>query len=228
MLSLFRRIKEKIIFEFTKLYSFVFCVRYLSFKEAKLCPILISPKVRIGHIPRGSIKIRQPLRKYMIQIGLHSGSEGLPCHSNGFLSIGVGGVVAFGGSAIISEGCGIRVDSGVLTIGSQFYCNKNCFIRITCNANIGNDCMFGWNVKLNTTDGHPVIFNGKEKQSEGSITIGNHVWIGSDTAVTKNAQIPDDSLICQNSLVNKKFTCKNSLIGGIPAKIIADGYNWVR
>ena len=44
--------------------------------------------------------------------------------------------------------------------------------------------------------------------------------------LVKGANIPDGCAIAPYSFVNKQFTDKNSLIAGIPAKIIKNDINW--
>lgn len=218
-------LKNIFVFEIIKSYSFLFCLRHLPWYQAKKIPILISPKVRLGVIREGGIRIVGPISPYMIQIGMKTGSEGFP-HGNTYVSVHPGGLLEFNGKTVISEGSCIRVDKEKLTIGSDFYCNNNCFLRVTQNIVIGNDVMFGWNIIMNTSNGHPVFKEGVEQQMEAPIVIGNHVWIASDTTIAKGTQIADGCIVAQKSLVNGRFEAANSLIAGVPARIIAYNYNW--
>ena len=216
-----------IYFQYLKSYSFLFCLRHLPWYQAKKIPILISPKVRLGVIRERGIRIVGPISPYMIQIGMKNGSEGFP-HGNTYISVHPGGLLEFNGKAVISEGTCIRVDKEKLTIGSDFYCNNNCFLRVTRNIVIGNDVMFGWNIILNTSNGHPVYRNGVERPMESPITIGNHVWIASDTSVCKGVTIADGCLVLQKSLLNGHYDIPHSLIAGNPARIITSDYVWRR
>ena len=60
------------------------------------------------------------------------------------------------------------------------------------------------------------------------IYIGNHVWIGAWARLCKDVYIPDGCIIGMGSIVTKKFTKKNSIIAGNPAKVVKEDVNWVR
>ena len=228
MKHIFSTLINKLSFEITRLYSLYFCLRYLPFRQAKLIPILISPKVKITDMALGRIKIMGNARPYQITIGLETGSCGYPKMGHGSVTVKPMGKIIFMGRGIISEGTGLRVDKGTLKIGDEFYCNNNCFIRITQDTNIGSDVIFGWNVVLNTSDGHKVLKSKVPKTDEGTIIIGNHVWVAADVTICKGSVIPDGCIVSQKSLVNKAFTNNNTLLGGIPAKEISPDYNWER
>jgi acetyltransferase-like isoleucine patch superfamily enzyme len=59
-----------------------------------------------------------------------------------------------------------------------------------------------------------------------SIYIGYHTWICESVRVLKGAYIGHDSVVGMGSIVtNKKFE-PNSLITGIPAKVVKTNINW--
>ena len=113
-----------------------------------------------------------------------------------------------------------------MAIGSHFWCNGDCFFHCTTKITIGDNNMYGWNISFNTTDGHHVYDNGMQKPMEGSIVIGNHVWIASHCIVGKNTAVGNDCVVAQHSLLSKKYTDSNCLIGGIPAKVLKNNYSW--
>ena len=135
--------------------------------------------------------------------------------------------LVFRGHAVIAQGTVIRCDNGAtISFGDNFYCNCNCYFRSTKSITFGNDCLIGWNVVMNTSDGHKVWHDGEEVQKEGSITIGNHVWMTANCNLLKNVVVPNDSIIANNALVNKSFTQSHCLIGGLPARIIKTNIDW--
>lgn len=99
-------------------------------------------------------------------------------------------------------------------------------MRSTNMISFGNDCMLGWNITLNTTDGHSIWHDGKEVQKEAPITIEDNVWITPNSSFVKGAQISSGCIVTQGAVVIGKFTENNCLIGGIPAKIISHNVNW--
>lgn len=61
------------------------------------------------------------------------------------------------------------------------------------------------------------------------IHIGNYCWVGNTSTVSGGAALPDYTIVCSNSLVNSHTNAipENSIIGGIPAKLISTGYRRV-
>ena len=62
------------------------------------------------------------------------------------------------------------------------------------------------------------------------VIIGDRVWIGNRTTISKGSVIPDDNIVASNSLVNKDFSLIGSfnMLAGIPAKVIKKGINRIR
>ena len=58
------------------------------------------------------------------------------------------------------------------------------------------------------------------------IVIGNHVWIARRSMILKGVTIPDNSIISSYTLVNKRFVEQNTIIAGIPAKVVKRQINW--
>jgi acetyltransferase-like isoleucine patch superfamily enzyme len=132
----------------------------------------------------------------------------------------------FNGNANIFSGTVMVIRKATLILGAHFLYNSDCFFQITRDVSIGDDCLMGWDVQFNSTDGHPVCVARKEKEMSGSISIGNHVWIGADNLIFKNTDIPDGYVVAQRSLVSRKFDHPNCLIGGKPARLIKENYCW--
>ena len=86
--------------------------------------------------------------------------------------------------------------------------------------------MWGWNIALNTSDGHYTFNNGIDRPFEGPIVIGNHVWIASNCIVSKNTEVASECIIAQVTLLTGVFGEENCLIAGLPAKIIKRNYTW--
>ena len=97
-----------------------------------------------------------------------------------------------------------------------------CFDRIS----IGERVEVTWDCQIYDTSFHYII---KEDGICGPLTIpieiGNHVWIGNRTTVSKGAKIPSNSIVASNSLVSKDFSRfgEGILIAGIPAQVKQEG-----
>ncbi|MBP9185562.1 MAG: hypothetical protein KBE91_01890 [Bacteroidia bacterium] len=94
--------------------------------------------------------------------------------------------------------------------------------------------MFGPNVRLWDTDNHPLNpierhtqceyiahhgFIDSYEASGGNINIGNDVWIGMDAIVLGGVEIGNGAVVAAGSIVTKSIP-PNTLVGGVPAKII--------
>ena len=92
---------------------------------------------------------------------------------------------------------------------------------------IGNNCMFSGNVMLHLTDGHSITdYNGKLLNYGANVVIGDNVWVGRNSTILKNASIPDFTIIGMGSIVSKRFNEKNTIIAGVPAKIVKKDVLW--
>lgn len=90
--------------------------------------------------------------------------------------------------------------------------------------------MFSSAIKLWGSDGHTItnLENNKILNKSTGIEIGNHVWICENVRILKNSLISDHSVAANSSLICKKFTDSNIVIGGNPAEIIKKGIDWTR
>lgn len=128
----------------------------------------------------------------------------------------------------IARGTTIIIDGAQLQIGNDFYCNKNCYFRASRNLFFSNVCQVGWNVQINTSDGHAIFHDGKSQVSDLPINIGNHVWITSNTIITKGVSIADGCIIAQGAVVTKSINEPRALAGGVIAKVILQNIEWKR
>ena len=132
------------------------------------------------------------------------------------------------------QGCSFAFEDSncSITIGKNTTMENHCelssaepFSKII----VGDDCMFSAYVIIRTTDSHSII-DCKSKMRinpAGNVIIGNHVWLGISTIVLKGASIGDDCVVGARSLVTKSFP-SNSLIAGLPAKVIRENITWAR
>lgn len=207
------------------IHSLYFCIRVFPIGEALKVPVNISRNVKIGKVYPGCIVLSRPICHNMLYIG-HQGYEAV-AENQGLINIEKGGKIIVEGKARFGQGVRLWIDEGaVLTIGDNFYCNKNCLFRVYDNVSFGKDVLFGWNIELNTTDGHYVKIGNKEKQNHSPIALGNHIWVASHVILGKGTVLPDDTVVAECSLVNDSFSERNSLIGGIPAKVLRTDVYW--
>lgn len=122
-------------------------------------------------------------------------------------------------------GMNLKVQTNVLIspytqIGNNVEINENC--RIRANVVIGNDVLLAPNVSLLTINHTfnridiPIRLQG---ETQGFITIGNDVWIGTNAIILPNVTIGNHVIIGAGAVVTKDIP-SNAIVGGNPAKII--------
>ncbi len=113
-------------------------------------------------------------------------------------------------------------DNAVLNLGKGFVNNNvkiSCFEKIT----IGDDVKISEDVLIRDSDNHRIVRSGYIKTAP--ITIGNHVWIGARATILKGVTIGDGAVIAAGAVVTKNVP-PNSLVGGVPARIINNTIEW--
>lgn len=107
------------------------------------------------------------------------------------------------------------------------FCGSNtkiiCFDRITL-----NDTRVTWDCQIMDTSFHYLEKMDRPEQFDrltAPVYLGNHVWIGNNTTISKGAVVPDETIIASHSLVNKDFSAigPNNMLAGIPAVVKTKG-----
>lgn len=105
-------------------------------------------------------------------------------------------------------------------LGDNFLMNYNGIILDIAPVTIGDNVMIGPNTMI-VTVGHPL--SAKERRNHIAIakpvTIGNDVWIGGNVTVLPGVTIGNNVVVAAGSVVTKDVP-DNSLVGGVPAKLI--------
>lgn len=109
-----------------------------------------------------------------------------------------------------------------LHVGAGTFINTGfrCGVPDGAIIKIGRDCAVGPRVSIETVN-HNLLWTNAEKWGveKLSVKVGDRVWIGSGTIICPGVEIGDDSVIAAGAVVTKSFP-ENSIIGGVPAKLI--------
>lgn len=204
--------------------SVQFCLHFFPLKDALKRPIQIHHKLQFDIKSGAKIIIDTPLQSNLIKIGI---DNTLYIQAkNSIIHLESDSVLHFSANAIFSKGICLWLEKGAkMNIGTNFFCNNNCTFRCTNQITLHDNVLFGWNIMLNTTDGHIVEIDGKTNKTSGFIEIGYHTWVASNTNISKNVNISRECVVAQCSLVNKSFHTSHCLIAGIPAKIVRKNLN---
>jgi len=89
---------------------------------------------------------------------------------------------------------------------------------------IGHDTIVAWNVFLTDCDWHAIAGRPFVAPTE----IGSKVWIAEGASVLKGCKIGDGCIIASHALCTEKNFPAQSLVGGVPGKVIREGVEWCR
>jgi acetyltransferase-like isoleucine patch superfamily enzyme len=99
--------------------------------------------------------------------------------------------------------------------------NYNTKISCSERIHIGRNVKISWEVQIMDSDGHSI--NGEANTKP--IHIGNNVWIGNRATILKGVTIGDGSVVAAGTIVTKDVP-PNSLVAGVPGKIIKENIKW--
>lgn len=108
----------------------------------------------------------------------------------------------------------------LLSVGNDVYFAAGCFIAGGGEVQIGSEVLFGPHVNI-SAERH--VFNGRSflgGYEFGKIVIEDGCWIGGNSSILMGTRIPKSSVVGAGSVCNKVYEQPNSLIAGVPAKII--------
>lgn len=128
--------------------------------------------------------------------------------------------VGYGGSIEIEENCEIGVGDLYIDVRGD-YINKHK-VLIKKGTRIARGAI------IRTNDGECLLDSQTKRpcSEPQDVIIGEHCWITSRCTILKGVNLPNNTIVASNSLVNKKFTEENLLIAGCPAKILKHNVHW--
>ena len=135
--------------------------------------------------------------------------------------------IAKGAKLIIKGNISLRKNTQILVrenaiciVGKGTFFNRNCSIVCRKHIEIGEDCLFGEDVKIYDND-HFVDANKifKKKFKTSKVLIGKNVWVGNNVNILKQSMIYSNSIIGAMSLVTSDLK-EPGVFVGIPAKRI--------
>ncbi|MCD8074966.1 MAG: sugar O-acetyltransferase [Lachnospiraceae bacterium] len=103
-------------------------------------------------------------------------------------------------------------------IGKDVFINSGCHFQDQGGIEIGDGTMIGHNVVLATIN-HDLDPAQNRKNHYAPITIGDHVWIGSNATVLPGVRIGEWSVVAAGAVVTKDIP-PYTVAGGVPAKRI--------
>jgi acetyltransferase-like isoleucine patch superfamily enzyme len=114
-----------------------------------------------------------------------------------------------------------------ITIGNNVGIGEFAYLGGAGGLEIGDECIVGQYLSC-----HPENHNYQDTSisirhqgvSRKGIKIGKNCWIGSKVTILDGVSIGDGSIIAAGSVVTKSFP-ENSILGGVPAKLLKNRTN---
>jgi acetyltransferase-like isoleucine patch superfamily enzyme len=157
-------------------------------------------------------------------------SIGAPCQSHA-LHIGLGSAsrVAIGPHCLLGQLL-IHTEHGAeVAIGgaSAFNGLVRLLLHEPGRIAIGEFCLFGGDVDVTISDMHSIVdaASGQRINPPGSVTLGNHVWVGQRSTILKGVNIGHDAVIGAGAIVTRDIP-PNCVAAGNPARVVRTGVSW--
>lgn len=107
--------------------------------------------------------------------------------------------IFIGNEVIFRKLCFMRAEkNGIISIGDNTFFNNGCSLNCLAEIKIGNNCLFGENVKIydhNHSYREKSTLIRQQGYSIGKINIGNNCWLGSNVTILMNVNIGDNVII---------------------------------
>ncbi len=107
-----------------------------------------------------------------------------------------------------------------INVGKNVFINSCCHFQDQGGIKIGNNVLIGHNVVIATLN-HNQVPEKRGNLLPKAVIIGNDVWIGSNVTILQGVNIGNGAIIAAGAVVSKNVE-KNTIVAGVPAKIIKE------
>ena len=122
---------------------------------------------------------------------------------------------------IIGDDCAVR-------IGRNSMIGDDCYLSAKENGvslRVGANCALSRNVKIMTSDGHPIFKDEKRINCAKDVIVEDGVWIADNVTVLKGVKIGKGCVVGINSTVVRDVE-NNSVAVGNPCRVVKSGITW--
>ncbi|MBK0347734.1 sugar O-acetyltransferase [Aerococcaceae bacterium zg-ZJ1578] len=105
-----------------------------------------------------------------------------------------------------------------IKIGKNVFINSGCKFQDQGGIELGDGTLVGHNVVMATLN-HNLSVEKRGNLIPAPIKIGRNVWIGANATICQGVEIGDGAVIAAGAVVTKNVE-KNTVVGGVPAKIL--------
>lgn len=131
------------------------------------------------------------------------------------------GRILIGDDVCIEANSYIYSQEGKIIIGSDTFIGSGTHIVAKQSIIVGEHCLIAAYTVIRDAD-HGIkrdLLIGSQPHTISPIFIGNDVWIGAHSVITKGCTIGDGAVVGANAVVTKNVETMN-IVGGVPAKFI--------
>lgn len=214
---------------FNPLYTLYFNLVFFPFRQAIKFPVFVygCPKLFSQY---GKMECVGNCKTGMVRLNVTI--PGGPQFAAGNTQLNIWGKVIFHGKCEIGSGNKINVgEKGVLDLDEGTKITNFCNVTAYSEIRIGAQSWIVHRCQVFDTNFHYIADFNKSivRKSERPIIIGDYCWICNSTTISGGAIIPDKTIVASNSLAGKDYSeiPPESIIGGIPAKLISTGHRKV-
>lgn len=215
-----------ILFKTNLVKTLWFNWKMLPAREAWRLPVWFYGRTEFRSL-KGRVTIDAPVHGGMIKVGVND------CYVDTHIPLTIwtiNGTVHFLGKALFLRGSYLLVSkTGTLTIGGNHRVKFASDLKLFCfdSITIGDCARIAWGCQIMDTSFHYMEFvdTGEVPSLTKPILVGDRVWVGNGSTISKGAAIPSDTIVAAGSLVNKDFTALEPycLLAGVPAVKKASG-----
>lgn len=105
-----------------------------------------------------------------------------------------------------------------VSVGKNVYINHACSMLALGTITIEDDVLIGPKVNL-ITEGHPTDPSRRKALEVKPVVIKKNAWLGAGVTILAGVTVGENSIVAAGAVVNKDVP-DNSIVGGIPAKVI--------
>ena len=141
----------------------------------------------------------------------------------GSLHLGNKSKLVINGTVLAGPGVRFDVSEDAVLELEDVYINSNSFIRCRKHVKIGKGTTVGFDAVILDSDIHHLVR--EDFEMDKPVLIGSHVWIGARAMILKGVTIGSGSVVAAGAVVTKNVP-ENTLVAGVPAKVIKKDVHW--
>ena len=216
------------IFRYSYFKSFYVSKKAVGFLKAFKLPILIAKNTKIK-ISNSKINLKVEKLKFgLVKLGTPHSTLGINHNKTSYLILQNNSTLTLFDNVTIAKGFSINCfENSSLSIGNNFWANKNCTLWCKNQVTIKDNVLFGWNVYVNNFDGHDIVNKDQTIINHSApLIIQQDVWISAFCSIIKGIEIASGSIVGYKALVTKSLLDSNCVYAGTPAKKVKENVFW--